>query len=181
MNLSQYDGNFPIMDALVAVHYDILLPNDFVRIQTESRIGEYLDKGKDVYNLSALRNPNNGPNIIDIASPTEIQENFGLELQLMQLLGVLENKELNIEIDGWNFFNCVYRTFKELDNESSINPKINFDCTNSVLIYWIYASLGKDYTSARYKTFDGEEMHIPKPSPDTLERHMQHLKKFPRS
>lgn len=183
MNYVQYDGNFPIMDVLVAVHYDNLDPKYFVRLQVESRIDEYIGHGRKVYNLSALNNPNNGPNISNIVNPLENPEeskDFGLELQMEELLKKLkmDGRELSVEIIGITFLICVPRVHDRLIKESLIKPIMNYDCTDSVEIY---ESIGRQVINRRVLRLGDDDMLVPIPSPDVLERYKQHLKEFPES
>ncbi|MEK6868603.1 MAG: hypothetical protein AABX74_00110 [Nanoarchaeota archaeon] len=175
-----YEGNFPIMDALVTVHYDNIDPNHFVRLQVESRIGGYLAQDRKVYNISTSNKPNSGPHIVDIASPLENPEesnDFGLEQQIEQLLKELriEGRELSVEINGVVFFMCVRRVRNRLMDEPSIKPSVNYDCTDSVINYHIEM----DAVGRRLSNF-GSDGLVPIPSPEVYGRYQQHIKKFPK-
>lgn len=122
-----------LMDALVAVHYDNIDPNSFVRSEIEDRIAEYTLQGHKVYNLSTFREPPPKENVKQIKSPSGKLEDADLGSQMKELIKKLreDGKIKSAEIAGVTWFKCVDGV-EYLLNEAGFVARVNYDCTDLV-------------------------------------------------
>ncbi len=145
---------FPVLDALVVVHYDSIAENDFYRMKIERRIETYRAEERPVrpvYTLSTLQHPRQpapeGVEVIPSKSGDE-QRDYDLVDQLEALVKMLEARfrELGIqppslEVVGFTWWICVEAT-RQVLSELGYAVQVNYDCTDLVGDYLITQAMG---------------------------------------
>ena len=155
---------FPVLDALVAVHYDNLSSDDFVRKEIFRRKMLYRFKNKLIYNLSTLCDVKVKKNYFKIGSLTgSLERNYDLGSQLVILANDLRkrNNLQTIEVIGVSWWICVDAT-KEYIGRYGYQAEINYGCTDLVYDY-------KSLSSLRKASINGKG--IPSLSSDVLLRY----------
>jgi len=190
MNVAQSNRNFPMRDVVVGVHYDNINPEYlssrdfpesegmlFVRGEIDDRNKQYIDQGKEVYNLSTLTKPQITEGITAIPTtsddPRELS-GHGLNAQLRELIEKLiqGGVKRSVEIVGFVWHYCDQIVYERLEGEELITPKVNYDCTDALVFYHIVESRGQDRKKPK---FGPKGLLIPVPSPEVYERYKQHL------
>ena len=147
--------DFPVLDALVVVHYDSTPENDFYRMNIERRIETYGAEERLVYVLSTLQHPRQptreGVQCIASKSGDE-QKNYDLVDQLETLVEMLEARSqepktartMHLEVVGFTWWICVEST-REILSDLGYTVHVHYDCTDLVGDYLATEAMGVDF------------------------------------
>lgn len=149
----------PLLDILVAVHYDNLPMDHFVRGEVEARMEAYFRVRRPIYNLSTLPVPSACEGMIAIPRLGKPGESYGLARQLDELKRL--QAPADAEIIGVAWWICVEFT-KERLKEAGFGAVVNLDATDHVADYVALSDV-QVYINHR---------PIPLPSEDVLERYL---------